>query len=83
MKHLGGFGFDKRMFELSVVDGSNPWDIHLWMATQEQRDQSFLQVKMLPVQPLDIWTMSGLNKLCGLSPTRQVGVEVCSWNASG
>ena len=57
MKHLGGFGFDKRLFELSVVPGSNPWDIHLWMATQEQRDQSFLQVKMLPVQPLVIWAL--------------------------
>ena len=41
MKYLGGFGFDKMMFELGVVPGSTPWDNHLWMATQEQRDQSF------------------------------------------
>ena len=41
MKHLGGFGFDKWMLELSVVPESNLWDIHLWMTTQEQRDQSF------------------------------------------
>ena len=41
MNHLGGLLFDKMRFELSVVPGSTPWDIHLWMATQEQSDQSF------------------------------------------
>ena len=42
MKHLGGFGFDGRAIEMSVVPGSTPWDIHLWMATQEQREQCFV-----------------------------------------
>ena len=81
MKHLGGKWFC--MVYVEWFPGGLPVDWHLWMATQKQRDQRFLQVKMLPVQPRIIWALSRSTKLCGLSPDRQVWVEVYRWSASG
>ena len=50
MNHLGGFGFcSTGCLKLSGYSGPFKWlpeYVHLWMATQEQRDLKLLHVKI-------------------------------------
>ena len=57
MNHLGGFGYEKMWYELSVVPGSLE-GYSLVDGHPGTKGPKFLQVKMLPVQPRVIWALS-------------------------
>ena len=58
MNYLGGFGFNKRMYELSVVPQGLPEGYSLVDGHPGTKEPMFPQVKMLPVQPRVIWALS-------------------------